>query len=97
MNPGIFANATRYHTGGIAGLRSNEVPAILERGEEVLTAKDARHVDNLGAGRPGGSVKITNVFDPGDILSMGLASESGEREFWNFVSRNAGAFKAAMG
>lgn len=31
-------NAVRYHTGGIAGLRPNEVPAILERGEIILPA-----------------------------------------------------------
>lgn len=31
-----WANAERYHTGGIAGLRANEVPAILERGETII-------------------------------------------------------------
>lgn len=53
-----LANATRYHSGGIAGkqadkLRPNEVPAILMGGpkgkrEEVLIAEDPRHRDNLG-------------------------------------------------
>lgn len=31
-----FFGAERYHGGGIAGLRSNEVPAILQRGERIL-------------------------------------------------------------
>ena len=31
-----FAGAPRLHRGGIAGLRSDEVPAILQRGEAVL-------------------------------------------------------------
>ena len=31
-------NAPRYHGGGIAGLKPNEVPAILERGERVTPA-----------------------------------------------------------
>ncbi len=31
-----FAGAPRYHSGGIAGLSSDEVPAILQRGEVVL-------------------------------------------------------------
>lgn len=31
-----FDNAPRYHNGGIAGLKPNEVPAILERGERVI-------------------------------------------------------------
>lgn len=36
VSASTFANARRYHNGGVAGLRSNEVPAILERGEVVL-------------------------------------------------------------
>ncbi len=48
----MFNNATRYHSGGIAGLQPDEVPAILMGGpkgrrEEILTAKDPRHRDNL--------------------------------------------------
>jgi hypothetical protein len=36
VSPSVFANAPRYHSGGIAGLRPGEVPAILQRGEVVL-------------------------------------------------------------
>lgn len=43
-----FAGAPRLHTGGIPGLRSGEIPAILERGEEVLTRSDPRHRFNGG-------------------------------------------------
>ncbi len=38
----VFAGAPRYHGGGIAGLKPNEVPAILERGEEVLSKNSRR-------------------------------------------------------
>ena len=41
---------TRYHSGGIAGLMPDEVPAILRRGEEVLTQNDPRHRSNMGRG-----------------------------------------------
>lgn len=41
VDPGVFANAPRYHSGGVAGLQPNEVPAILEAGEVVIP-KDAR-------------------------------------------------------
>ena len=34
--PALFAAAPRLHGGGIAGLRADEVPAILQRGETVL-------------------------------------------------------------
>lgn len=35
---GVFRNAVRYHTGGVAGLAPDEVPAILRKGERVLTS-----------------------------------------------------------
>lgn len=50
----VFANAPRLHNGGIAG---NEVPAILQRGEEVLPANDPRHIKNFGGGQ-GGNVRV---------------------------------------
>lgn len=37
-----FANAPRLHNGGWAGLRPDEVPAILQRGERVLSRREAR-------------------------------------------------------
>jgi hypothetical protein len=36
-----FAGAPRLHSGGWAGLRPDEVPAILQRGERVLSRKEA--------------------------------------------------------
>lgn len=32
----MFANAPRYHNGGVVGLKPNEVPAVLLKGERVL-------------------------------------------------------------
>jgi lambda family phage tail tape measure protein len=32
----VYASAPRYHTGGVAGLKPGEIPAILERGETVI-------------------------------------------------------------
>jgi hypothetical protein len=54
VSSSIFANAPRYHTGGLVGkkadaLKSGEVPAILMRNEEVLREDDPRHRGNLGA------------------------------------------------
>ena len=51
-----FAGAPRMHAGGWAGLKPDEVPAILQRGERVLSraelARGAR-------GQPGGGVSIS--------------------------------------
>jgi len=36
ISPAVFLGAPRYHSGGIAGLMPDEVPAILQRGEVVI-------------------------------------------------------------
>jgi len=42
MVPAIaFANAPRMHAGGWAGIKPDEVPAILQRGERVLSRREA--------------------------------------------------------
>ncbi len=50
VSPLAFAGAPRMHSGGIAGMRRDEMPAILKRGEEVLPADSPRHRDNAGGG-----------------------------------------------
>lgn len=57
VNPLVFAAAPRLHSGGTLGLKSDEVPAILQRGEEVLTRGDPRHARNTG----GATVNMTVV------------------------------------
>ncbi len=37
-----FAGASRMHSGGMVGLRHDEVPAILQRGERVLSRREAK-------------------------------------------------------
>lgn len=58
-----FANAPRMHTGGVVGLATDEVPTILQKGEEVLSAGDPRNVMN-GGGSTGGA----NVTVPGPVI-----------------------------
>jgi hypothetical protein len=50
----IWASAPRYHNGGIAGLKPNEVPAILERGERVIPANG-----NSGSANQNQKVQVT--------------------------------------
>jgi hypothetical protein len=49
-----FAGAQRYHGGGVIG----EVPAILRRGEEVLTESDPRHRNNAGGRTIGDTLNV---------------------------------------
>lgn len=92
VNPAMFWGAPRYHTGGVAGLGPNEVPAILQRGEEVLTRQDPRHRYNGGMG--GGSsdaledrVRFVFVDDQRDVGNF-LESAQGERAVVRIMQRN---------
>lgn len=95
----LFANAPRYHGGGVAGLRPGEVPAILRKEEEVLTRQDPRHVMNGGRGgdRSPLNVKVVNVVDPTELLEKALSSAAGERVLVNHFARNATKLKGILG
>lgn len=90
----MFNRAPRYHVGGIAGLQPGEVPAILQRGEEVLTQKDPRHVANGGG--QGGGVRIINNIDP-NLMHDYLSSSGGEQVIVNLIERNSGTIKQLLG
>lgn len=104
MSPAVFRNAIRYHTGGVAGLAPDEVPTILRKGEEVLTANDPRHRANGGASggtdsTGGGSgVNIRNVLvsDP-NFVPDSMNSAQGERVIMTFLSKNKMTIKQMLG
>nr|DAI87200.1 MAG TPA: Tail tape measure [Caudoviricetes sp.] len=95
-----FANAQRYHTGGLAGFRPNEVPAILEKNEEVLTRDDPRHVLNGGksAGAAGGVDGGTRVVVVDDRQSVpeAMNSSSGERVIMAHIKNNLPTIKSLL-
>jgi len=99
VSPGWFSNAMRYHGGGIAGLKPDEVPAILKRGEEVLTENDPRHRSNGGAAGGGGgsqSIKVIGVFDPAEIPAA-MSNSAGDRVVLTSISRQKTQIKQALG
>ena len=56
----LLAGAQVLHAGGIAGaLRPSEQLAVLEKGEEVLTEDDPRHVANFRAGPLIGQMSVS--------------------------------------
>lgn len=106
VNPAVFAGAQRYHTGSRGvGLKPNEVPTILEIGEEVLTENDPRHVSNLGQGGAAGAstaapeVNINNqvLLDPAQVVMAGLSTPQGTKQFMSFITANKGAISATLG
>lgn len=95
VNPLIFAGAPRYHNGGVAGLAPDEVPAILKKGEEVVTQADPRHRDNGGGQQQGQGVRIVNVLDSG-VLTDAMGSAAGEKVILNVIERNAAGIKQRL-
>lgn len=93
----LFAAAPRYHVGGIAGFKPGEVPAVLMKGEEVLTQNDPRHVANGGKSAGGGrNIRIVNVMDP-SLIHDQMSSSAGEEIHMNHIQRNIGKIKMLMG
>lgn len=97
----VFEGATRYHTGGLAGFRPNEVPAILERNEEVLTRDDPRHVLNGGtsagaaaAGNDAGTRVV--VVDDRQAVPAAMNSSAGERVVLAHIKNNMASIKSML-
>ena len=67
LPPALFDGAPRYHAGGIAGLRPEEVPAILQRGEGVFTPAQMRAL-----GAPSVTVQIENRGTPQRVVSRAV-------------------------
>lgn len=100
VSPGWFAGAAKYHTGGVAGLRPNEVPTILEKGEEVLTRNDPRHRFNAGGagtGQTGQPFQIINAIDSDEVVQKGLSSGKGKRTVINMIRSNRSEIKQILG
>ena len=101
VSPYAFTAAPRYHSGGIAGLRHDEVPAILQRGEEVITKGDPRHRRNGGLeadgpGARGGNQRFIFVDDQRRVADY-LNSPDGEQATVHMIGRNAGAVREVLG
>jgi hypothetical protein len=77
-----IAKMQRYHEGGGIGLKSNEVPAILENGEYVLNKDQVKGLQNGGGSAP------INIFD---ITAIDTQS------FAEYVSRNPDAIINVVG
>jgi hypothetical protein len=88
-----FANAPRYHVGGIAGLKPGEMPAVLQAGEEVLKRSDPRHAANGGGGQ---SVRINLIDDRASVADF-MSSSAGEQVIVKAIRRNAMSVKSVLG
>lgn len=98
VNPLVFNGAVRYHSGGIAGLAPNEVPAVLQKGEEVITKNDPRHRDNANSSSSNQQqLTVINTFDPVEAMNLALASSSGRKVLIKAMGREQRAVKRIGG
>lgn len=88
----IWGQAPRFHEG--VNLRANEIPAILERGERVLSkAENARYSEG---GRPAPGFRIYNIQDP-SFVPDAMGGPEGEEVIMNQIGRNVGRVRAMLG
>lgn len=79
--------AQKFHTGGAVGLARDEVPAILQTGEYVLSRKEvaALKQDDANSTRGEGGVVIINSLD-NSVLEQWANSRNGRRVIKNIIS-----------
>lgn len=85
ISSSVFATARRYHSGGVAGLRPGEVPAILQRGEIVLPTPGAMRGASAQVPQGGGTVRHVVDVNPSPLfvtsvrqeLATGIAANNG--------------------
>lgn len=89
VSPLLFGHAPRYHSGGIAGLAPDEVPAILQTGERVLSRRQTAMYDaTLAAGANAGRVTTPIVAIGDDAVANAMASAAGEDVVMTIVRNN---------
>lgn len=92
-----WLGAPKFHGGGGLGLKPDEYKAVLQRGEEVLTEDDPRHVNNLGKG--GGqeqqSLKQVLVLDPAQIAGA-MQGRAGQKTMLTFIRANKETIKQVL-
>lgn len=98
---GSWLGAPKFHGGGGLGLRPDEYKAVLQRGEEVLTEDDPRHVRNIGKGGGSGSSEGQNLkqvllLDPAAVPNA-MQSRSGTKSILTVIRQNKETIKQVLG
>lgn len=101
LSASLWSNAPRFHNGGAPGLASNEVAAVLEKGEYVMSKNDPDNPLNGGRGKGGSGaggqpLVINNLLDTETMAGRMLDSQAGQKGIMNFITDNATAIKAVL-
>lgn len=74
VSPLAFIGAPRYHSGGIAGLKPDEVPAILQTGEQVLSRDQVRGAKVVTPVNV--TITVNNTGTPQQVNGVNMAGEA---------------------
>lgn len=102
VSPSLFVGAPRFHDGGLPGLKSDEVPIIAQKGEQILSKDDPNNILNQGSGGAGSSmvpqdIKVVNMIDSGSVVSEGLSAPENQKLILNYIKANKQAVKQVLG
>lgn len=74
VSPSVFRGATRYHTGGYAGLKPDEIPAILQRGERVQSKRELAQGGLRGRSQRNYAINLAIHASDGNSVKRALPS-----------------------
>ena len=77
------------------GLASDEVPALLQTGEAVLSRDQVRRAGEGGEG--GGGFTVINAVDGQSFLEEALRVRAGQETLLNTIQANRGAVRSILG
>lgn len=103
IRPSWAPSAFTYHTGGLGGLRPDELSATLKRNEEILTEEDPRHRFNAGgetetAAAAQRAPQLKQVLAIGDDeIANAMQGASGERVTMTHIRRNKATIRRELG
>jgi hypothetical protein len=96
VNPQWFVGAPRFHEGGLPGLKSDEVPAILQTGEQVLARNDPNNILNASS-RQGSERGMRFVLvDDRSKIPEAMASAEGDQVITQYLKRNSATVRSIV-
>lgn len=102
VSPSLFVGAPRFHDGGLPGLKSDEVPIIAQKGEQILSKDDPNNIMNQGSGSGSGSsnpqdIRVINAIDSASVVAAGLNAPENSKVILNYIKANKQAVKQVLG
>ena len=99
-SPSLFVGAPRFHDGGLPGLKSDEVPTILQKGEQVLSKNDPNNILNQSKGgtstQQQQAVRFVLVDDRTKVPEA-MNTPEGETAVMQILQRNVLTLKNLVG